>query len=430
MATTLKAIIPSGSVAAGATAVLPHTLNIDDVGQVPDVTQVDNNSFAILSADATNVTVQNTGSAAAATNVYCESWYSSERTFGNVATTALTPQPFVPAGSISSGVAAATFVYQPGGTAVGNVFTDWTALMTALSSVRGIRNLEFDDSIISPAVIPAGGPYDMKGVIWRSRDQAQFTSVDVADGASFTNLRNWTGNLTARNLNTTTPPITDLAAFDNIYLLDGANIECGAGAVPWVDATGLSGGAFLVVLIEGQSTFGLNPGGGVPVFDNNVAGVTFFFTMGNGGPQRNSIAGVAGASIFIQITSHHAVFGPQPAFLGSTTIAVTNPAPRRNILPGPGSTPYVGPTTVAIADVSLADVSGGAFALTLPTLPGGSFNSQGVMNIFKEVSGSAGLTVAPGGANTIDGVAAAVPVPAGGSLWLMSDGVSNWINVS
>jgi hypothetical protein len=95
VATTLKAIINSGSVAAGATATLAHTLNIDGVGQVPDTIEVDNAVFDVLSADATNVVVQNTSGSAASVNVLVEHWYSVERVFGASGTTALSPQPFI-----------------------------------------------------------------------------------------------------------------------------------------------------------------------------------------------------------------------------------------------------------------------------------------------------------------------------------------------
>jgi hypothetical protein len=46
--------------------------------------------------------------------------------------------------------------------------------------------------------------------------------------------------------------------------------------------------------------------------------------------------------------------------------------------------------------------------------------------IVKETTGSAGVSVMPFGADTIDGVAALLVVPAGGARMLVSDGVSNW----
>jgi hypothetical protein len=45
--------------------------------------------------------------------------------------------------------------------------------------------------------------------------------------------------------------------------------------------------------------------------------------------------------------------------------------------------------------------------------------------IVKETSGVGGATVAPFGADTIDG-GGAVAVPAGGAKIFLSDGVSNW----
>ena len=98
MATTLKAII-AFTIGAGASAALPHTLNINGVGKVPDTIEVDNSAFSIAGSDATNVNVQNNSAAAGSVNVLVEYWYSPERIFGASSTTALSPRPFVPTAS-------------------------------------------------------------------------------------------------------------------------------------------------------------------------------------------------------------------------------------------------------------------------------------------------------------------------------------------
>ena len=79
---------------------------------------------------------------------------------------------------------AATYVFQPGGTARGNVYTSWATLYAALNafqpaSSNGFRaptTIQVDDSFTSPAVVPAGA-YNL--------DSVQFTSV-----ASFTTESN------------------------------------------------------------------------------------------------------------------------------------------------------------------------------------------------------------------------------------------------
>ena len=51
---------------------------------------------------------------------------------------------------------ATTFIYQPGGVAVGNTYTSWTALMTARALVNGPSTIVIDDSIVTPALVDTG----------------------------------------------------------------------------------------------------------------------------------------------------------------------------------------------------------------------------------------------------------------------------------
>lgn len=74
---------------------------------------------------------------------------------------------------IPGGATQSTFVFQPGGVASTNVFTSFTALYAALNvaapaSANGTRSpttIQFDDSFVSPAVIPPG-TYNLDSVTW------------------------------------------------------------------------------------------------------------------------------------------------------------------------------------------------------------------------------------------------------------------------
>ena len=100
--TVLRAILPSGVVASGAQVALPHTLNINGVGQIPDWVAFDASGWDVVSTTATTITVRN-GGPDGSVNVYCEVWYSPTRVLGASGTTALAPRPFVIAGSSASG---------------------------------------------------------------------------------------------------------------------------------------------------------------------------------------------------------------------------------------------------------------------------------------------------------------------------------------
>lgn len=95
MANRLKNILAFTNVGAGATASLPHNLNVFGISVTPDTVARDNGDFSIVSTTATTVTVRNDGSAVASCNVYVQRWPSWARVFGNRFTTELTPRPFV-----------------------------------------------------------------------------------------------------------------------------------------------------------------------------------------------------------------------------------------------------------------------------------------------------------------------------------------------
>lgn len=79
------------------------------------------------------------------------------------------------------------FVYQPGGTAAGNVYTDWAAMMTAIGAAPpGKKTLRIDDSFTSPALIPAGA-WDITDTTLKGSNPpgtTPRTEVEIQDGAT------------------------------------------------------------------------------------------------------------------------------------------------------------------------------------------------------------------------------------------------------
>lgn len=102
MATKIKHIVRFVNVPAGATAVLPHGLNIDPPGgeggpepQVPDQVLPGKPGFTVT-ADAVNVTVTNNTAVERSIDCLCEFWSTPERAFGAASITELVPRPFIP----------------------------------------------------------------------------------------------------------------------------------------------------------------------------------------------------------------------------------------------------------------------------------------------------------------------------------------------
>jgi hypothetical protein len=319
-------------------------------------------------------------------------------------------------------------IFRPGSGLTGpTIFAVWADLITRLTALRaannagGCYNIVFDDSVTSPAVVPAGA-YDMTGVEWHAAD-GRTTSVDIADGATFAGLRTFRGTLIVEGQSLTTPAVTDVLN-NEIVTIDGATLDVVVGGAPLYRFSSLGGGGDLAVLaFSNAGTAALNTA--EPVFDVPVAGSILFSDSQTGGPQRTAIEGVVGAILFQQVRTTGAILGPQSAFLGTNLLFVAAPGPLRNIL-STRAAPLVASTTLAANDVAYYDVSGGAVAQTLPLSVDPSFRTEGRPVTMFETSGTAGLTAVPAGAETINGVAAALAIPPGLGLRFISDGAGDW----
>lgn len=105
MANRLEQVLTFTNVAAGATAVLPHSLNVNGRAVIPDFAAVNNGEFDVVEAgtDETQVTVRNDGAAPADVDVRIWYEHTIERVYGNDAVTQLSPAPFVIRGAGSGG---------------------------------------------------------------------------------------------------------------------------------------------------------------------------------------------------------------------------------------------------------------------------------------------------------------------------------------
>jgi hypothetical protein len=127
-----------------------------------------------------------------------------------------------------------TFVLRPGGVAGGNVYTTMAALYAALSTSAGSKTLQFDDSIVSPIVIPPG-TYDFKDTILMGT-LSEFSGgfnvnvqVHLPEGVVFVNTNDIVSNVTFTSFATATPVIT---------MTNGQVFRLGRGAQVFNDVTG------------------------------------------------------------------------------------------------------------------------------------------------------------------------------------------------
>lgn len=394
LASRLKSIVRFAGVAPGATASLPHGLvwGQPQIAVMPDHIERSNGDFIIVSADATSVTVQNNGTAAGSCDVFLEHWHTIERAFGNIATTALVPQPFIPdnsGGGGGSGAPATCFVYRPGGSTFANVYASWSALVAALALVQGPKCIWFDASL-SAITIPSGAPYDMTNVTWEGN-----AAVSVAQGASFTGLRSFDGRLTITYAGPAgSPPVNDLINGDVVSIRGGASIVSGSATVAFFQVPGA--GATVTFIIANASL-----GGSTNEVIHVAAASTVVLNLFDGATiLPDAVSSVAGGTVTVSILGNSArITGDQTGVLGTEALTVTA-TPRFNGRLATGS-----PVAASFGDA--LELPSAPYTVTLPALFAPYTNGFQIL-VKLNSSNSGAVTVTPAGGNTIDNAASYV----------------------
>ena len=144
---------------------------------------------------------------------------------------------------------ASSFVYRPGGTAGGNVYTTDVTLLAALAALPGAKTVWVDDSITSPAVLNQAG---------MNLDGVEFTGVanyNTATGGAALEFGtaatalwgtlSFRGALAVTFAGTTVPLFSIATAIEaNLFLSEGVEITC-PGGQPFVNVDSASGFLFV-----------------------------------------------------------------------------------------------------------------------------------------------------------------------------------------
>ena len=352
-------------------------------------------------------------------------------------------------------------VFRPGGVQAGNVYTSWTDLMAALALVQGWKILEFDDSIVTPCVIPPG-VWDMTNVEWFGEisSASLAVAVTISDGASFTNWHKASGKLVITNLNTVTAPVIVAPVGATArFLFELGRSPLGdlpqivnSGAAPFFDCTALTAGQSFQLRMESQISgtspaiqFGASPGQlNLALYESRI-----FAGM---------IAGTNPAAVMTcALFWGTSLIGRQATWAGTIRRGQPNLAPQAigggltpfvrtlmfpapvNQLPAPPSPVALTPATGSGMNVTYRlNAAAGAIAQVLPLIRAaappigaplqvpGVINSEGMIVIIREFSGVNGVSLTPAAGETIEGGPGPLLVPPGGSRILQSDGISDW----
>lgn len=166
MASKFINIVTSGAIANGASVVVPHLLNRDDIALLPDIYAADRGGFTI-SVDDTNVTFTNNSGGVATCRCYVRWDHSIQRVYGAESTQTLAGFPFDIAGSGTAGVGVTLAQAYLNGPAGGQIIP-----LNVTQDGIYIRHVTGILGQVALAVQNAGGTATFMGVVGSVTDDA------------------------------------------------------------------------------------------------------------------------------------------------------------------------------------------------------------------------------------------------------------------
>jgi len=216
------------------------------------------------------------------------------------------------------GVQNSVFVYRPGEpNPNGNVYATWEDVYAAASPVQGTRTIQVDDSLVSPAIVPAG-VWDMYDITLSGSisqfdvSGGSFAVLEVQDGASFVTLNEVQDFLEIVSVSTSPIITAPAGGTHGIFIHRGSTIRSTSG-VPCIDVPG--GSTYLV---------GLDLLGAVGTDAVGITGGTVIFYAGEGATvPSDAVVGPAGSLIIVIEKFTLGVESAQPGFAGTITGVLT-----------------------------------------------------------------------------------------------------------
>jgi hypothetical protein len=237
-------------------------------------------------------------------------------------------------------------VYQPGGTATKNVYTNFATMMGAVSAIQGDKWIKFDGThgqlVVPPGTWNVDGcTFTIAGGYGGFSIGSNTGTLFLADGAHLT-YQNLKIEQLWVVLNGNTPAVQ--AAPSSVLTLDlGASIFAGTGTAPFlrVSTNALPG---VQLFLRGGATIGE---GTKPVFEVDAAVVNAFMTLQDASfISPNAITGAGTLVTFL--SDDAAIFPPQPI----VTLVQSKQSDAVRVAYTPASLPHwsgVAPTSVADA---------------------------------------------------------------------------------
>jgi len=223
--------------------------------------------------------------------------------------------PFGSGGTGGGSIAATqyVFVFRPGDPLGNrqNIYTSWTSVYAAMSSVQGSKRLEIDGSF-APVHIPAGA-YNLSGVeFFSAQDTVQGFTVIMDDGATITFDSLFNNGVTIQS-QSSSPVFTQTAGNAFVFCYNSGTFLSELGAAPFFRVTTTA--TELYLLLSDQSVLGNGFVAGFPPVVKVEGAATFFSAVTSGSFVQPAAIDPAstGTAIFNLDTSSS--LGAQPSFV-------------------------------------------------------------------------------------------------------------------
>lgn len=290
------------------------------------------------------------------------------------------------------------FVYQEGGVAAGNVYSSWPALMNAVGAVEGAKSIVIDDTISSPAVVPAGA-WDLNGSDLVGLNNEQPANLQISDGATLSNVDSIAGNLTVTSLSTAAAIL--VAAGESLAIRDQAIVfSQDTGSTPAMIDLGDNA---TLIIETGAAVQATEDDPVITVANTESANIL----MGSSAVLTDDA--LTGAGDYAITLSGDAEYGrAHPNNSGTRTLTFEDEVQEDYVSLGAGLLPFIGHVlATGDLDIPLATESRGPIVVRA---------DQGTR------------TLSATGADTVNG-GASISVRRNACAVLKSDGTSAWINL-
>lgn len=216
------------------------------------------------------------------------------------------------AGGPNDKVIQTSFIYQPGGSALGNVYNSFLALATDFNLITGPKIVIIDDSYVSPATIPSGiFDFEYSEFTGDAQDRNSPPKLQFEDGAIIRNINKISNLEIIGNSNS---PVFEYASTGQL-ILENTIASVNTGMYPLIEAS-----ADFDLVLENTKFIGSEP------ILNVLSDTTTVWLYNLANILSDLITSSIGSDVNFNVAASNSSLSPQTGIDGSTVTLLLNTA--------------------------------------------------------------------------------------------------------